>query len=75
MLEHDDLHQLICKEPLQLRGERGTAEETGKARGTKRKNRSRREKEAKGGRANERKQNYEERRQPEKSKGKRSWGK
>lgn len=30
MLEHDDLHQLICKEPLQLRGERGTADEAGK---------------------------------------------
>lgn len=63
MLEHDDLHQLICKDPLQVRGERRTER--------RRKNRSSREKEAKGGRVNERKLNHEERRQPEKRKGRR----
>lgn len=60
MLEHDDLHQLCYKEPLQLGGEREAEK-----RRNKRKNRSRREKE---GRVNERKQNYAQRRHPEKRK-------
>ena len=55
MLEHDDLHQLICKEPVQLQGKIGTS-----WRGKLWRRLRKRKRSIKGGRVNERKRNHEE---------------